>query len=131
MGSFVSAEWSLGIACVHSCSSQTSRVHSEFTRARSGSSGSFELAFGHTAAPCGHRVHSDLRKFTRARIGVVGFIRVRVERALGSLVSFGFAWVHSGVPRCLRVHSGSLGFTRVRPLVVEFILFRVASLMRS
>ena len=74
----------------------------------------------------GRQVHPCSRVFTRARravvgfigitgarLGVVGFIRVRVgsfRHSYWSSGSFGNEWVHSGASRCL----GVVGFFRVR-----------------
>ena len=61
----------------------------------------------------GRRVHSDLRVFTQARKGFVGFIPVLVGSlapVMGSLGSFRFAGVYLGAPRGSWVHSGLRGF---------------------
>ena len=86
-----------------------------------GSSGSLVIAWVHFGAPRGRKDHSgsnwftwDGLGFTRARIVVAGYFRVRVGsrvRAKGSPGSLGFAWVHSGAHRCRGVHSGSRLFT--------------------
>ena len=50
----------------------------------------------------GRRAHSESLYFTRARLGVVGFLPVCVVllgRAYGSSGSFGLAWGHSVAPR--------------------------------
>ena len=44
-----------------------------------GSSGSFWFACGHSGGHSSHRVHSGTRGFTKARIGVVEYIRVQVS----------------------------------------------------
>ena len=70
------------------------------------------------------------RGFTRARQGVVGFIRVRVGslcRDKGLLSSF----CNMGAPSGRRVHPDSRVFTRARHGVVGFIRIRVFSLVRS
>ena len=89
------------------------------------SSISFVIAWLHSGAPRGGRVHSDSRGFTRTRLGVAWFVRVRVGslwRILGSSGSFVFAWFHSCAPSGHRVHWGSGGVTRVLLGVVGFIL---------
>ena len=46
---------------------------------RLGSSGSFKIEWFHTGEPSGRRVRSVSRGFSQARLGVVGFCRVRVD----------------------------------------------------
>ena len=65
------------------------------------------FAWFHCGGPRSRQVDSDSRRFTRARLGFVGFIRFR----MGSI------WR----ARCRRVHSGSRRFTRARLVVVGFI----------
>ena len=71
------------------------------------SSGSFRFAW----------VHSFSRGLIWACLGVVGFIRVRVDSL--------------GGPKCRRFHSGSFRFTRARLGVVGFIRVRGGSLVHS
>ena len=106
---------------------------------------SSRVAWVYSGATSG--LHSGSRGFNRARLVVVGFIRVRVVsyRCLW-YVSFEFAWIHScaskfrrihsrscgfsGAPIGGRVHWDSLGFTQASLVVAGFIQFRVASLRR-
>ena len=97
----------------------------------------------------GRRVHSSFRSCTPARLGVFGFIRVRVSSLgvdYGSSGLFKVAWIHSGVvgfawvhsdvpsgrrihsaPNSRRVHSCSRGFTWARLVVAGFIRVRLGS----
>ena len=93
-------------------------------------SGSFAFAWVHYGAPSCGRVHSGLRGFTLAPLGLVGFILVRVGFLAGPKVHFlsgGFTQVLLSVVgffKIARVHSGVQG-------VAEFILVRVGSLSRA
>ena len=75
------------------------------------------FAWVHSSVPRVRRVHSGSRRFILSRLGVVGFIRVRVASI--------------GRSRCRRVYSGSRGFSRTRPVVIRFIRVRVGSLRRA
>ena len=79
------------------------------------SSLSFGFAWVPSGAASGCQVHSGSRGFTRASVGDVGFILVRLGslgRDKGSSGSFGFAWSPLCAPKCCRVHWGSRSFTR-------------------
>ena len=86
------------------------------------------LVWVHSGALKGRRIHSGLRGYTSANLGVIRFIRgpvdllprlavvafilVRVgsfRRSEVSSGSFGFAWIHSGAPSGRRAHSRSRG----------------------
>ena len=89
--------------------------------------GSFGFAWVQSCAHRRHLDHSGSFGFTRTRIGVVGFIRVRegsLWTAWGPTGSFGFARVHEVTPSGLR---GSLEITRARLEVSGFILVRECS----
>ena len=78
---------------------------------------------GSLGAPRGCRNNSGSRELTRACLGVVGLIRVRVGslgRVVGSSGSFGFACVHSGAISGRPIHPGSRWFTPARHGVVGF-----------
>ena len=79
-------------------------------------------------------IHSVSPGFTRERLVVAGFIRVRLGTfvyAKGSRASFGFAWAHSCASSGRRFHSGSLGFTLAHIDVVGFLRFCEGSLWRA
>ena len=79
------------------------------------SSLSFEFAWVPSGAPSGSRVHSGSYGFTRASLGDVGFILVRLGslgRNKGSSGSFGLVWRPLCAPKGCRVHWGSRGYTR-------------------
>ena len=81
----------------------------------------------HLGAPLCRRVNSGARCSTRARKGVVVFIRFRLGslgRLWGLSVSFGFA---SGVPKGRQVHSVSREFSPALLALAGFIQFRVHS----
>ena len=116
----------------------------EFIRVRVGSlgstSGSLGFAWDRSGARRCCQVHSRMRGFSRAclgvlgfnrrsrgfsraRLGIVGFIRFRIVSFGRSLLSsglLGLAWVLSGAPRGCRVDSGLRGLTRAYLGVVGF-----------
>ena len=111
---------SFGFVWIHSGPHRYCRVLSWFCRVLADS----------LSASSGRLVYSCSRVFNQVRIGVIGFIRVRLcllrtnrcrrvhsgslgftQRALLSPGSFSFAWIYSGAPKCRRVHSGSCGFS--------------------
>ena len=110
------------------------------------------FAWFHSGAPRCRRFRAGSRGLTCARLGVVGFIMVRVGslvrslgRVMGSLGLFGFTLGNFGAPRGRRVHSGSRGcaprwcrrvhnvsrgFTCALLMVAGFIRVRKQSLAR-
>ena len=76
----------------------------------------------------GRRVNSGSRGFTRALLGVAGFIGFRVGSSVHSqrsLSLLSFALVHPCAPKGRRVQSGSRRFTGMGLEVVGFIRSRV------
>ena len=74
----------------------------------------------HLNAPRGYRVNSGSLVFTRARLGVAGFIPFRIGSLGGtkwSPGSFGFPLVYSA-HWCRRIHSE---FTRARSFVIAWV----------
>ena len=70
------------------------------------------MAWGHSVARSGLRVHWGSRGFTWARV------KGRCDHS-GSVGSFGFAWVNFGAPRGRRDHASSRGLNRARQGVVS------------
>ena len=77
------------------------------------------------------RVHSCSRGFNPARVGVVGFKRVRVSSPRRTKGSYRFSSVHYGGPGGRRVHSGSRVSTRSPTGVIRFIRVCVGTFERS
>ena len=132
-------------AWAHSCATSSLRVNRVCVCSLCGSPGSLTFAWAHSFAPRDRRVYWGLRGFTRVRLRVIGFIRVRqgslrrfIHVLLGSLRRtkwwsglFWFAWFHSGAPSARRDHLRSCGFTCVRLGVIGVIRVLVGSLRRS